>query len=126
MKTRTRPPMTWVLVAALAIVATFTVVQVVRSVNSFLYWRIHADEPIERWMRIGFVAHSYHVPPHILHQALGIAIWPPDHRPLDRIAQARGMSFETARAKLLYAIVHARPPYPPPAPPPPRPTDAAR
>jgi hypothetical protein len=69
-------------------------------------------------MTIGYVAHSYHVPPRILHAALNLPPTP-DHRPLARIARDSGRSMSQVEAKLIYAIVHVRPPYPPPGPPPP-------
>ena len=46
-----------------------------------------ADEPIQGWMNIGYIAHSYHVPAYVLAQALGlppgpedIAYWPDTDR----------------------------------------------
>ncbi|WP_233150743.1 hypothetical protein [Sphingomonas mollis] len=97
-------------------VLAFTGYHAVRTVGDAIYWNAHRDEPIERWMTIGYVAHSYHVPPHILHRALGLPP-EPDRRPLGRIAHDSGRSMTEIEARLTYAIVHARPPYPPPAPP---------
>lgn len=107
-----------VLIAIFAVVVAFTAYQAVRTISAAIYWHAHRDEPIEPWMTIGYVAHSYHVPPPVLHQALDLPP-EPDHRPIGRIARERGWSVDQVRAKLTYAIVHARPPYPPPAPPPP-------
>lgn len=90
----------------------------VRAVRSAVYWHYHQDEPIRGWMTVGYVAHSYHVPPHVLYQALGLPHRPPDKRPLREIAKAQNRSMEEIRTILLDAIVHARPPYPPPSPPP--------
>ena len=104
------------LIAVFVAVLAFTGWQAVRTVSAAIYWQHHRDEPIERWMTIGYVAHSYHVPPHILHQALGLPP-APDHRPLGRIARESGRTLAQVEAKLTYAIVHARPPYPPPPPP---------
>ena len=91
--TRTQP---WrkALIALFVAIVAFTGYHAVRTVSDALYWNAHRDEPIEPWMTIGYVAHSYHVPPHILHAALNLPPTP-DRRPL------------------------ARPPYPPPGPPPP-------
>jgi hypothetical protein len=104
------------LIALFVAILAFTGYHVVRTVTDAIYWNAHRDEPIERWMTIGYVAHSYHVPPHILHQALGLPP-APDHRPLGRIAQDSGRSMTAITAALTDAIVHARPPYPPPGPP---------
>jgi len=114
--THTRP---WrkVLIALFVAVVAFTGYHAVRTVSDAIYWNAHRDEPIERWMTIGYVAHSYHVPPHILHQALNLQP-APDHRTLGRIARQSGRTMTQVEDKLTYAIVHARPPYPPPGPPP--------
>ena|ERR1700738_337758 len=90
----------------------------VRAVRPMIYWHYHQDEPIRGWMNVGYVAHSYHVPAHVLYQALGLPPKPPDRRPLREIAKAQNRSMDEIRTVLLDAIVHARPPYPPPSPPP--------
>ena len=118
MTTSGRSRLRWLLAALLLVVGTVTAVQIVRSVDDFLFWQAHRDEPIQPWMPIGFVAHSYHVPPFVLEQALQLPPGPPpDRRPLGTIATARGENFAATRDRLLAAIAHARPPYPPPAPP---------
>ncbi|VVT10587.1 conserved hypothetical protein [Sphingomonas sp. EC-HK361] len=118
---RGRSPTQWLLIACFVIVATVTAVAVVRTVREVRFWNAHRDEPIEGWMSIGFVAHSYHVPPYVLEQAIGLPPGPPpDHRRLARIAADTGVPLATLKARLLNAIVHVRPPYPPPGPPPPR------
>jgi len=113
--TRNRPWRKALIVLFVAVLA-FTGYHAVRTVSDAIYWNAHRDEPIERWMTIGYVAHSYHVPPHVLHQALNLPPTP-DRRPLGRIARDSGRSMTQIEAKLMYAIVHARPPYPPPGPP---------
>ncbi len=107
----------WLLLVAFLFVVGFTGLHAFRFVQSTVYWHRHRDETIHGWMTIGYVAHSYHVPPHILHQALGLPNKPPDRRPLREIARAQNRSLEEIRALLLDAIIHARPPYPPPSPP---------
>ncbi len=105
------------LIGLFVAVVAFTGYHAVRTISDAIYWNAHRDEPIERWMTIGYVAHSYHVPPHVLHQALSLPP-APDHRPLGRIARDSGRSVADIEAKLTYAIIHVRPPYPPPGPPP--------
>ncbi len=103
---------------AFLLALAFTAVHGVRTVQDAIYWREHHDEPIQDWMTVGFVAHSYHVPPYVLlalHLPLGP---PPDKRTLADIAAARGQSMGQLAAALGDVIVHARPPYPPPPPPP--------
>jgi hypothetical protein len=106
--------------ASLAVAGIF----VYRTVRPIIYWRLHRDEPIQGWMTVGYVAHSYHVPPHVLYQALGLPLRPRDRRPLREIAKEQGKTMDQMRAVLMNAIVHARPPYPEPSPPPPPPPDA--
>jgi hypothetical protein len=107
-----------VLAAAFVLSVSVGVFFVVRAVRPAIYWHYHKDEPIESWMSVGYVAHSYHVPPHVLFLALGLPHKPPDKRPLSEIAKAQDRSMDEVRTVLLDAIVHARPPYPPPPPPP--------
>jgi hypothetical protein len=96
----------------------FTVHHAVLFVRDAVYWHYHQDEEIQGWMNVGYVAHSYRVPPHVLYLALGMPHRPPDKRPLSEIARAQNRSMDEVRAILMDAIVHARPPYPPPPPPP--------
>ena len=84
---------------------------VVRTVRPLIYWHYHQDEPIRGWMNLGYVAHSYHVPPHALHSALGVSD-KPDKRPLREIAKEQNRSMDEIRTLLLEAIVQARRPNP--------------
>jgi len=115
----------WALVLAFLSVLCFTGFFAVRTVRDAIYWHHHQDEPIRGWMSVGYIAHSYHVPPHVLYQALGLPHKPPDKRPLREIARGQNRPMDEVRAVLMDAIVHARPPYPPPPPPPP-PADPGR
>lgn len=80
---------------------------VVRAVRPVIYWHYHQDEPIRGWMNLGYVAHSYHVPPHPLHAALGLPD-KPDRRPLREIAKEQNRPMDEIRTLLLEAIVQAR------------------
>lgn len=105
------------MVLAFVVVIAVTILFAIRTVRQALYWHSHRDEPIHGWMTVGYVAHSYHVPPHVLYKALGLPHKPPDKRPLREIAAAQNRSMDDVRTVLMDAIVHARPPYPPPPPP---------
>jgi hypothetical protein len=109
----------WLLVLALVLVVAATGLFAVRTVRRAGYWRQHRDETIRPWMNLGYIAHSYRVPPWVLHQALGLPL-KPDRRPIRDIAREQGRSVDEVIAILQNAIVHSRPPYPPPsaAPPP--------
>ena len=107
-----------VVAAAFLLALSVAVIFVVRAVRPAIYWHYHQDEPIKPWMNLGYIAHSYNVPPWVLHQALGLPNRP-DRRPIRAIARAQNLSVEEVIAKLQDAIVHSRPPYPAPGPPPP-------
>lgn len=109
----------WLVLAAFLLIIGFTGLHAFRFVRDAVYWSYHRDEEIRGWMPVGYVAHSYRVPPHVLYQALGLPHKPPDRRPLREIARAQNRSLDDVKAVLQDAIVHARPPYPPPPPPPP-------
>lgn len=113
-------------VVALAFLLSLSVAVffVIRAVRPAIYWHYHQDEPIRGWMNVEYVAHSYHVPAHVLYLALGLPHKPPDKRPLREIAKAQNRSMDEIRTVLLDAIVHARPPYPRPPPPPRDPGDS--
>jgi hypothetical protein len=89
----------------------------VRAVRRAIYWHNHRDEPIRPWMSVGYVAHSYHVPPYVLYKAINVEPVPHDRRPLRELARQQNRAVEALIAELQEAIVHARPPYPPPPPP---------
>lgn len=108
----------WGVLIAFLLVVTGTIYFAQRAIRPAIYWHYHQDEPIKEWMNIDYVAHSYHVPPHVLYLGLGLPHKPPDKRPLRDIAAAQNRSMDEVKAILMDAIVHARPPYPPPPPPP--------
>lgn len=109
----------WLVVLAFVLVVSVTGLFSVRTVRRAIYWHYHQDEPIRPWMNLGYIAHSYSVPPWVLHRALGLPT-KPDRRPIREIAREQHRSVNEVIAILQDAIVHARPPYPPPGPPPPR------
>jgi hypothetical protein len=110
----------WLVVLAFVLVVSFTGMFAVRTVRRAIYWHYHQDEPIRAWMSLGYVAHSYNVPPWVLRQALGLPQKTngPDRRPIRAIAREQNRSVDEVIAILQDAIVHARPPNPPPGPPP--------
>jgi hypothetical protein len=100
------------------LVVSFTGLFAVRTIRRAIYWHYHQDEPIRPWMNLGYISHSYSVPPWVLHQALGLPPGKPDRRPIRVIAREQHRSVDEVIAILKDAIVHARRPYPPPGPPP--------
>lgn len=85
-----------------------------RFLLSVLYWSdpAHRNQPLEGWMTIGYVAHSYDVPRDRLVEILGLQ--PPDDpdrkaRPtLERIASDRGQPLETFENDIEAAIARLR------------------
>lgn len=105
----------WLILIAFVLVLAFTGFQVFRTVERASYWRQHRDEPIAGWMRIGYVANSYHVPPQVLQEAIGLPPNVPDRRPLTEIAKSQNRPFEPLKAELEKAIrdfraAHVTPP----------------
>ncbi len=112
----------WLLTGVFVLALVITGLFAVRATQRAIYWRLHQDEPIERWMTVNYVARSYNVPPWVLWQSLGLEEPPPtprrDRRPLSEVAAGRGIPFEQLKATFLKAITDVRPPNPPPGPPP--------
>ncbi|MDT7605430.1 MAG: hypothetical protein QOF61_3427 [Acidobacteriota bacterium] len=109
----------WLVVATFALVLGVTGWHVARTVRGAIYWRHHQEEPIRGWMTVGYVAHSYHVPPHVLYEALNLPREPRERRrPLREIAKSQGRTMDEIRAVLQDAITRARESSPPPPPPP--------
>jgi len=82
------------------------------------------DEPIREWMNIPYIAHSYHIPPHLLFQALNLPDTPPpDKRPIIKIAKELGLSVDEVTTLLEAAIAQERASQEPPGKPPPPPTE---
>jgi hypothetical protein len=83
------------------------------------------DEPIQGWMDLRYIAHSYHVPPYVLADALKLPPGPMIRWPIQRIAKSQSRSLDAVKVDLMDAIIHARPPYPTPLPRPPAPARPA-
>jgi hypothetical protein len=66
------------------------------------------NEPIRPWMSVPFIAHTHHVPPAILFQAIGLPPNGRDRRPLRRIARAEGRPVADVVRDVETAIAKAR------------------
>jgi membrane-associated protein len=100
----------WLVVAMFLLVAGFTAFKAVNMAREVIYLRTHHDEAIRGWMSVGYVAHSYRVPPDVLYLALSLPHDQPDRRPLRKIAHMQHRSMDEIRADLQNAIIVARPP----------------
>ncbi|MBU4530422.1 MAG: hypothetical protein KUA43_01045 [Hoeflea sp.] len=83
---------------------TLALVFTIRAGVFFVYWQNHADEPIEGWMTIRYVAKSYRVEPKIVHDAIDLPKTGPDHRPLVKIARERNQPLDALTAQIIEAI----------------------
>ena len=100
----------WLVVTMFLLIAGFTAYKAVNMTREAIYWKAHRDEAIRGWMSVGYVAHSYRVPPDALKLALGLPQDQTDKRPLRKIAHMQHRSLGEITAVLQDAIIHARPP----------------
>ncbi|MGA2222201.1 MAG: DedA family protein [Verrucomicrobiia bacterium] len=98
----------WLLGLAFVLTVAITGVSAVRTARKVVYWRSHMDEPIHGWMTVGYIAHSYHVPPDVLYEALALPPKLPDKRPISKIARSQRHSVDDVIGVLADAIIHAR------------------
>ncbi|MEP3436538.1 MAG: hypothetical protein ABJN75_07145 [Hoeflea sp.] len=83
---------------------TLALVFTIRAGVFFVYWQQHQDEPIEGWMTVRYIAHSYRVNPEIIHDALELPKTGPDRRPLIKIARDRGQPLDELTSGIIEAI----------------------
>lgn len=91
-----------VLVSAFLVMAALTVFFAVRSIFFALYWQdpAHWRQPIESWMTIGYVAHSYQVNPKDVEQGLALNVAPRSHRTIGQIAADNNIPFDEVKTRL--------------------------
>lgn len=94
----------WLLFCAFIFVVCFTGFYIYRTVERAAYWRNHRDQPIAGWMPVGYIAHSYHVPPTVLYDALGLKPEPRDRRTISQIAKAQNRSAAEVEKDLEEAV----------------------
>jgi hypothetical protein len=89
------------LVLGFVLMAAVTLFFAVRSALFALYWNdpAHWNQPLEGWMTIGYVAHSYHLDPRDIDADLRL-IKPHDRRTLEQIAGDNGMTLDELKARL--------------------------
>jgi hypothetical protein len=73
-------------------------------------------EPIQPWMNVPYIAHSYHVQANVLYRAISLPTAPRDRRPIAAIARAQHRPVDELITALQNAIMHARTPDLPPGP----------
>jgi len=66
------------------------------------------NDPVRPWMSVPFIAHTHHVPPEILFQAIGVQPREHDRRPVRQIARAENRPVADLVRDLENAIANAR------------------
>jgi hypothetical protein len=102
-----RRPATLLILAAafvLAIAGTFIFGYRAGRYAHRLRWE---NEPIRPWMSVPFIAHTHHVPPETLFQAIGEPPHRHDRRPLRVIAHQKGEPINDLIGKLEKALADA-------------------
>ncbi len=96
----------WLLILALATSLALIGIFSIRTVRTAP--QVRADERIRPWMNVPYIAHSFHVPGHILYQALGFPAGHVDRRPIVDIARAQQRPVQAVIAVLEEAISRYR------------------
>jgi hypothetical protein len=66
------------------------------------------NQPVRPWMSVPFIAHTHHVPPEVLFQAIGVEPGQHDRRPVRAIARAQNRPVADVIRDLDNAIAKAR------------------
>jgi hypothetical protein len=104
----------WILLLFFLVTLAITGLFAARAFRRAAYWRAHRDETIRPWMSVGYVAHSYRVPPPVLYEAIGVEPTPRDRRPLRAIATEQNRPVGILISELQQAIIEFRRSHPPP------------
>jgi hypothetical protein len=96
----------WLLIVGFALSLAITGFFAIQAIREAPHRR--REESIRSWMNIPYIAYSYHVPAHILYQALGLASIPRDRRPLLEIARQEHQPVENLILNLEAAITQYR------------------
>ena len=70
-----------------------------------MHW---ANSPVRAWMSVPFIAHTHHVRPDALFQAIGVKPHPHDRRPLRRIAREENRPVEDLLREIDRVIASTR------------------
>jgi hypothetical protein len=111
-------PRLWTLLSVLgfclAITATFFFGYRAGRTARHIHWQ---NEPIQPWMSVHFVAHTYHTRSELLFQAIHVPPNPRDRRPIRDIARAEKLPVAELIRDLRNAIANANHPGSEAAPP---------
>ena len=99
------------LVIGFSLASMIALVFLVRLLLFALYWQDpdHRNQPLEAWMTLGYVAHSYDIPRHALFEELAFDPTAREERPtLAELAEERGVTFEVLEQQIIAAIEDIR------------------
>jgi hypothetical protein len=100
-----------VLTLALVLATALTLFLGIRLIAFTIYWSQHRDAPLQDWMTLGYVAHSYHVDRDGLAAAVGVEPAQRDRRlTLAEIARLTGRDPAEVHAAVEAAIARSRAP----------------
>jgi hypothetical protein len=101
-----RPALVLALAFLLSITGTFVLAYRAGRHARQAQWQ---NEPIRPWMPVPFIAHSHHLPPAVLFQAIGVQPQPHDRRSIRRIARDQNRPLTELMDKLQKAVAAAGP-----------------
>lgn len=86
--------------------ACVTLTFAARTVVFAVYWSdpAHHEQPLAGWMTPRYIARSWHVPPQVVPQALGLAPAQGHPEPLEKLARDAGIALPEAIARVKAAI----------------------
>ncbi len=82
-----------------------------KTIGGLIYWSQHREAPLEPWMSIGYIAHSYNIPPHELADQMHLTRDEAKHKPIGEIAEDAGMEFDRLKTEILSIIETTRAPH---------------
>ena len=89
---------------AFVVLALATTLLAARFFWRLAHFSLHAGEPPQGWMPIGYIARLHGVPVEILKSALGLPIDAVDRRPISEIAAERGLTEEAFIGQIMAEI----------------------
>lgn len=102
---RSAPLLSTAFLLGLCVTAYFAI----STISFAVYWAdpAHRDLALKGWMTPGYVAHSWHVPRHVMQEA--IQDMPDKKRPtLEDIAKSQGIQLEVLITRIQAAIIEHR------------------
>jgi hypothetical protein len=93
---------------ALVLVGLMTAAFAMRGIQHARRLHARAQEPLQPWMTVPYIARVYRIHPDTVHQVLGLPQGQRDRRPLSEIARAQGRPVSALIADLNVAIQRER------------------